>query len=133
MTTQALLTVAKGAKPAAALLTTEEKNALLLAMADSLLAHADAILAANADDVEAARAHITPVMLDRLTLTQTRVEAMAAGMRSVAALPDPVGKVEREVRHQNGMLIQKRRVPMGVVASSTRAARTSLPTRRRCA
>ena len=116
MTTQALLAAAKGARALAAALTAQEKNDLLCAMAGSLVQHAPDILAANAKDVDAARAHITPVMLDRLTLTPERIEAMAQGMRDVAALPDPVGKVESETVHSNGMHIQKVRVPMGVVA-----------------
>ena len=73
MTTQELLQGAKAAKSAAASLTTQEKNRLLRAMADSLVQHQADILAANEQDVEAARATIAPVMIDRLRLTGDRV------------------------------------------------------------
>lgn len=116
MTTQELLAQAKAAKSAAAALSTAEKNRLLEAMAASLLAQTDALLAANAQDVEAARGTISEVMVDRLSLNEARVAEMAKGLRAVAALADPVGKVEREFTHAKGMRIAKVRVPMGVVA-----------------
>ena len=71
----------------------EEKNALLLAMADSLQAHQAAILAENRRDMEAARGHISEVMLDRLCLDETRIAGMAAGIRYIAALPDHTGRI----------------------------------------
>ena len=116
MTTQELLQGAKAAKSAAATLSTQEKNRLLLAMADSLVQHQADILAANDQDVEAARATIAPVMIDRLRLTGDRVAAMAQGLRAVADLPDPVGDVLSEITRPNGLVIRKVRVPMGVIA-----------------
>ena len=116
MTTQELLQGAKAAKSAAAALSTQEKNRLLLAMADSLVQHQADILAANDQDVEAARATIAPVMIDRLRLTGDRVAVMAQGLRAVADLPDPVGDVLSEITRPNGLVIRKVRVPMGVIA-----------------
>ena len=116
MTTREILTQAGAAKTAAATLSTERKNAALLAMAAGLEAETDSILAANAKDVEAARNTMNPVMLDRLTLTEERIRAMADGIREVAELPDPVGAVLERVERPNGMVIEKTSVPMGVVA-----------------
>ena len=115
MTTADLLCAARAVKPAAAALSTAEKNRLLEAMAQALLDHADNILAANAADVEAARGVIAPVMIDRLSLSPARVESMAEGMRAVAALPDPVGELLSETARPNGLVIRKVRVPMGVI------------------
>lgn len=112
MTTADLLCAARAVKPAAAALSTAEKNRLLEAMAQALLDHADNILAANAADVEAARGVIAPVMIDRLSLSPARVESMAEGMRAVAALPDPVGELLSETARSNGLVIRKVRVPM---------------------
>lgn len=89
--TGALLEAALAAKPALAALSTEEKKAVLLSMADALEANAPAILAANAQDLEAAQGTIAPVMQDRLRLTQGRIADMAAGRPAVAALPGPGG------------------------------------------
>ncbi len=94
----------------------EELNAALYAMADALIAHTDAILSANAMDVEAARGVISDVMIDRLSLTAKRVEDMAKGVRDVAALECPVGKRIRTVARPNGLTIDRVRVPFGVVA-----------------
>lgn len=116
MTTQEILQQAKQAKTALSTLTEEIKNRALHAMADSLIADSEAILQANALDVEAAKAKVSPVMLDRLTLTEARIAAMAAGIREVAALPDPVGKVLNRGERPNGLVIEKTSVPMGVVA-----------------
>ena len=116
MTTHEILTAARGARPALQQADTDKKNAALLAMADRLWADRAAILAANAQDMEAARGRISGVMLDRLALTEGRIAGMADGMRQVAALPDPVGKVLRTVERPNGITIEKRAVPMGVVA-----------------
>ena len=85
-------------------------------MADSLWGGRAAILAANGEDMAAARGSISEVMLDRLALTEERVAAMAEGVRQVAALPDPVGRVLRTVERPNGLTIRKLSVPMGVVA-----------------
>lgn len=116
MTTAELLCAARDAKTSAAALSTAQKNRLLDAMAGALLEHTDQILAANAADVEAARATISPVMIDRLSLTPDRIAGMADGMRAVAALDDPVGEVLSETTRPNGLVIRKVRVPMGVIA-----------------
>ena len=116
MTTQELLLQANRAKGAMALANTETKNQALLAMADALLAHESAILAANALDLEAARGTISEVMLDRLALSPQRIAGMAQGIREVAALPDPVGEVRNRVERPNGLVIEKTAVPMGVIA-----------------
>ena len=93
-----------------------QKNRGLLAMADEIVAAAPEILAANARDVEKARAAgLSGAMLERLMLDQARLEAMADGIREVAALPDPVGEILRDWTRPNGLRIQKVRVPIGVV------------------
>ena len=74
------------------------------------------ILSANAIDVENAKGNISDVMIDRLRLTADRIEGMAEGMRAVADLPDPVGRVMEKTEHSNGLLIEKTSVPFGVVA-----------------
>ena len=111
-----LLKQAKLAKAQVAALTTRQKNAALEAMAQGLLDNQGAILAANELDLEAARDHISPVMLDRLRLTPERIAAMSQGIRDVAALPDPVGQVLERHTRPDGLEIQKVSVPMGVVA-----------------
>lgn len=116
MTTQELLGQAKAATGALAALSTERKNAALLAMADALERETPAILAANRADLEAARGTVSDVMLDRLALDESRIAAMADGIRQVAELPDPVGRVLRTVERPNGLVIEKRAVPMGVIA-----------------
>ncbi len=116
MTTQEILRSARTACPALRCASQEQKDAALLAMADSLWAERDRILAANAQDLEAARGHISDVMLDRLALTEDRIAGMAEGVRQVAELPDPVGRVLRTVERPNGLVIRKVSVPMGVVA-----------------
>ena len=94
----------------------EQKNRGLLAMADEILAAQDAILAANAKDVEQARANgLTGAMIDRLSLDPKRLAAMADGIRQVAALADPVGETIRDWTRPNGLRITKVRVPIGVV------------------
>jgi glutamate-5-semialdehyde dehydrogenase len=116
MTTKELLLRAKQAAPLLAQATTDVKNRALSAMADRLLAQTDSILKENAADVEAARETIDRVMIDRLTLTRARIADMAEGIRQVAALPDPVGRVLRRVERPNGLVIEKTAVPLGVVA-----------------
>ena len=111
-----LLAAARAAKNEVGQLPTQRKNEALLAMADALEAEQAAILAANAQDLEAAQGHIGDVMLDRLRLTPARVAAMAQGIRDVAKLPDPVGRVLEETVRPNGLNIQKVSVPMGVIA-----------------
>ena len=116
MTTLELLKRAKAAAPGLVQADTEQKNRALMAMAESLETETDAILAANALDLEAAREHISPVMLDRLALNAERIRGMADGIRQVAALPDPVGRVRKRVERPNGLIIEHVGVPMGVVA-----------------
>ena len=111
-----LLEQAKAAKPRVAALGTEEKNRGLLAMANSLEAHAGEILKANAEDLTQAQGKISDVMLDRLRLTEDRIQAMAQGIRQVAALPDPVGLILDSHTRPDGLKIDKVSVPMGVIA-----------------
>ena len=116
LTTQAILDRAVAVRAQMSLLSTEQKNRALLAAADALEQATEDILAANVQDMEAARDHISPVMLDRLALNAERIAGMAKGIREVATLPDPVGRLlSREVR-PNGLLIEKTAVPIGVIA-----------------
>ena len=116
MTTQEILNGAVAAKPVLAVLSTEKKNAGLLSMAEALLAATDDILAANKVDMERAKGTLSEVMLDRLYLDASRVKGMAEGVRAVAALPDPVGRVLDSHTRTDGLLIEKISVPVGVVA-----------------
>ena len=115
-TTQQILEEAKLAKRHLASLTTEKKNAALEAMAQAITDNADGILAENKIDVENAKGNISDVMLDRLALTKARLEGMAAGIREVILLPDPIGRVLNRVERPSGIVIEKTSVPMGVVA-----------------
>lgn len=100
-----------------AVASTADKDAALLAAADLLVARSSDILAANAVDVERATADGTaPTLIDRLRLTDARIEAMAGGLRQVVALPDPVGEITDGWRRPNGLRIERVRVPLGVVA-----------------
>ena len=114
--TQDILIAAKAAAPTLADLSAERKNAALPAMADALLARKADILAANVLDLDAARGHISDVMLDRLTLTAERIDGMVEGIRQVAALPDPVGRVISRIERPNGIVIERVGVAMGVIA-----------------
>ena len=116
MTTLELCKKTRAARASLASADRAAKDALLLSMADSLLAAAPEILEANAQDMAAARGHITDVMLDRLYLDEKRLAAMADGVRAIAALPDHTGRVLAEVRRPNGLVIQKVQVPLGLVA-----------------
>ena len=111
-----MLNNARCVKSDIARLTKEQKNAALQAMADALLEKAEAILSANALDLEAAKDSISPVMLDRLRLSVERIEGMAKGIREVAQLSDPVGLLLDEQTRADGLKIQKISVPMGVIA-----------------
>lgn len=111
-----ILQEAKSAVSSLAVLSSDQKNNALLAMADALVADTDAILCANQKDMEAAKNSISAVMLDRLRLDDARIRAMADGIRAVAALPDPVGTILSEQRRPNGLCIRKVSVPMGVIA-----------------
>ncbi len=118
MTTQEILEAARAAKTAVALADSETRTHALWAMSDWMChpENMEAILAANAEDMAAAKGHISDVMLDRLALTQERIGAMARGILEVAALPDPVGRVLDRVERPNGLVIEKTAVPMGVIA-----------------
>ena len=118
MTTQEILEAARAAKTVVALASSETRTHALWAMSDWLChpENMEAILAANAEDLAAAKGHISEVMLDRLALTEERIGAMARGILEVAALPDPVGRVLKRVERPSGLVIEKTAVPMGVIA-----------------
>ena len=116
MTTIDILKKTKAAWKTICNASNETKNALLLAMADSLLADTDAILAANDDDMGEAWGHISDVMMDRLYLDEKRLAGMAEGIRAIAALPDHTGRILSEVHRPNGMTIYKKQVPLGLVS-----------------
>src|SRR5260221_14607852 len=97
-------------------LTAAEKNACLLAMAEALERNADAIKEANSKDMTAgAQSRLSPALLDRLKLDDKRIAAMARGLREVAALPDPVGRILDSRTRPNGLKLQKISTPIGVV------------------
>ncbi|MEI6712448.1 MAG: glutamate-5-semialdehyde dehydrogenase [Verrucomicrobiota bacterium] len=116
---QTILEYGRRARAAARLLaqcSSAQKNDALQAMADSLIEAKAGIIEANAKDLEAARAKgLSNAMMDRLTLTSQRVDAIAEGIRQVIALPDPVGETLREWTPPNGVKIRKVRVPIGVI------------------
>ena len=116
LTTQDILKRAVAVRSQMNLLSTEQKNQALLAAADALEKATEDILAANAQDLEAARGRISTVMLDRLALTADRIAGMAKGIREVAALPDPVGRLLSREERPNGLVIEKTAVPIGVIA-----------------
>ena len=111
-----MLKRAKAAKAAVARLTPDQKNKALEAMADALLAEETAILSANGEDLAAAKGIVSDVMLDRLRLTPQRILGMAQGIREVARLADPVGRVLSSHTRADGLVISKVAVPMGVIA-----------------
>ena len=112
-TTQQKLLRARAASAKIAQLSTEKKNALLLAIADSIEAQQESILAANREDIN--NSGLEGAMRDRLLLTPERINDMARGVREVAALPDPIGETLAEWNKSNGLRIRKVRVPLGVV------------------
>ena len=116
ITTIEIMKQAKAAAPSLAVISEDKKNEAIETMAQELLAAKEEILGANEIDVENSRGVISDVMIDRLTLTSQRIEDMAKGMRDVAKLPDPVGKVLREHTLPNGLVVQKTSVPLGVIA-----------------
>ena len=116
MTTQELLHQAKEAKKELGSLTAADIDRALLCMADKLVENADVILRENAADIEAARGSISDVMIDRLSLSLERIKGMAQGIREVAALPSPVGKVLKRYERPDGLVIEKTSVALGVVA-----------------
>ncbi|MBN2176833.1 MAG: glutamate-5-semialdehyde dehydrogenase [Demequinaceae bacterium] len=118
-TNEAVLEVCRQAKEASKVLapaTRAIKDAALHSMADALLAHAGVILKANAKDCDkAAKAGISPGLLDRLTLTEERIAKAADALRDLAALPDPVGRIRRGWSLPNGLRLVQKSVPLGVV------------------
>ncbi|MBR5442187.1 MAG: glutamate-5-semialdehyde dehydrogenase, partial [Clostridia bacterium] len=115
-TTKEILIEAKSAKTILCSLETEAKNNALLAMADALIECQEEILSENKKDLDNAKGTISEVMLDRLALSEERINGMAEGIRQVAQLPDPVGEVLETVVPPSGILVEKTAVPMGVVA-----------------
>ena len=116
MTTREIIQVTRKAKNALLTISSQNKNRALLAMADAIWVNRESILSANARDMASAKGRIPDSMLDRLLLTETRLKAMADGIRAVAALPDPVGKLLTTIHRPNGLRIEKRTVPMGLIA-----------------
>ncbi len=116
MTTLDILKSAKTAVKTILTLSSEQKNEALLSMADALEENSQYILSENALDIKASQDKISPVMIDRLRLTEERIKGMADGIRDVVKLPDPVGEVLETVTRPNGLVIKKTAVPMGVVA-----------------
>lgn len=116
---EAVLAQAQAAKQAARVMAragAEQKNQALLAMAEGLEKGQDAVLKANELDLEAAKnAELSGAMLDRLLLNPQRVRAMAAGLRELVALPDPVGELESEWVRPNGLRVGRMRAPLGVI------------------
>ena len=115
-TTLEIMRSAKSAAPAVSAAPSEQKNQALLQMADCLQAFSEEILRENALDVEEARSTVSDVMIDRLALNRERIDAMADGIRDVAGLPDPVGRVLERIERPNGLVIEKTAVPLGVIA-----------------
>ena len=117
-TTLEILKEAKAAVSKMSLLTSEQKNSALSAMADALEREVSSILAENEKDVRDAEASgkISSVMIDRLRLTEERIRSMASGIREVIELPDPIGVVSAHVERPSGIVIERVSVPMGVVA-----------------
>lgn len=116
MEVMALLERAQSLKTHALTLTSQQKNEILEAMAQALERRTEEILAANRQDLEAARSHISETMLDRLMLNPARIQAMAQGLRALIALQDPIGEELSSVQRPNGLVIRRVRVPMGVIA-----------------
>jgi len=117
VSTEALAVRCKQAARVVAQCSTAAKNRALHAMADTLRTHEDAILAANAEDLQQARAADTPpALLDRLELTPERIAQMAAALREVASFADPVGAIDATRRRPSGIAVGRMRVPLGVIA-----------------
>ncbi len=108
---------AKQAEKSLALADTGNKNGALALMAKSLRENCSEILSANAADMaQAEKNGMKKIMLDRLLLTEERIESMAKGIEDIIALPDPVGTVLSKIRRPNGMVVEKITVPLGVIA-----------------
>ena len=114
-----VIEIAKKAKKAAAALgkaNSDQKNSVLLRMAGALVEQSDLLIAENAKDVDhAVRTGLPAAMIDRLILKKEAIEGMAAGLREVAALPDPVGNITSMWRRPNGLLVGRMRIPLGVI------------------
>ena len=107
---------AKAAETEMRNLSTNKKNEVLLAVADKLVKDAQTLINANRLDVETGkRNHMPEGLIDRLLLTESRIEGMAEGLRQVSALDDPVGEVTGMKKRPNGLLIGQKRVPLGVI------------------
>src|SRR4030095_7400949 len=106
---------ARAAARALALCPTRTKNEALAQMARGLVEKSAALIEANRADLDRARGRVTKAFLDRLTLTEARIEEMAQGLREIAAVPDPVGTVVESWRRPNGIEISRVRVPLGVI------------------
>ena len=116
MTVRELAQEAKQASASLAITSAQTRNSALVAMSEALLLAAPVILSENAKDVLAAKERgVKTSFIDRLTLDQKRVEAMAAGLKKVSLLPDPIGKSDSVFVRPNGLRIEKRRVPLGVI------------------
>ncbi len=111
-----MLKAAKAAKSQVCALSAEKRNEALYKMAAALIDNSDAILSANKADLEKARGTVSEVMLDRLMLNETRIEAMAKGILEVAELPDPTGHILEDITRTDGLKITKISVPIGVIA-----------------
>ncbi|MEE3428844.1 MAG: glutamate-5-semialdehyde dehydrogenase [Ruminococcus sp.] len=116
MTTQELLIKAKNAKAKLNMLSVDEINGALEAMAQALVDNTDKILAENEIDIENARGTVSDVMIDRLSLSPERIEDMAQGVRDVAKLPSPVGRVLKRNEPIKDLIVEKTSVALGVVA-----------------
>jgi glutamate-5-semialdehyde dehydrogenase len=106
---------ARAAARALALCPARTKNEALAQMARGLVEKSAALIEANRTDLDRARGRVTKAFLDRLTLTEARIDEMAQGLREIAALPDPVGTVVESWRRPNGIEISRVRVPLGVI------------------
>ena len=113
--TQSILVATKKASTSLAMCDNNTKNKALFEMAAALIKNADAIIEANKIDVENAKGVISDVMIDRLMLDEKRINAMADGIRDVANLPDPCGKIIKEFTREDGLNVKKVSVPFGVV------------------
>ena len=111
-----IIRAARAAAPTLAAASPEQKNLALEKIADRLLSEQENILRANAEDIEASRNRLGPVMIDRLSLSPERIAGMASGIREVVELPDPVGQALARVERPNGLVIEKTSFPLGVIA-----------------
>ncbi|HZJ68762.1 MAG TPA: glutamate-5-semialdehyde dehydrogenase, partial [Candidatus Eisenbacteria bacterium] len=108
---------AKSAKAAMSVLPTIKKNKILMAVADGLIKEQDSIIAANAIDLEEGKKNgLSEALLDRLTLTEARIEAMAESLLTIAGFPDPIGEIVEGFNTESGLKIEKVRSALGVVA-----------------